>query len=64
MPGSVLRVSVGVGDPVTEGQELVVIEAMKMEVAVTAPRDGIVQAVNTAVGAQVTRAQTLVELGE
>ena len=40
------------------------IEAMKMEVAVTAPRDGIVQAVNTAVGAQVSRAQTLVELGE
>ena len=40
MPGTVLRVMVAVGDQVAAGQELVVIEAMKMELAVTAPRDG------------------------
>ena len=59
-----LRVSVAPGEAVAAGQELIVIEAMKMELVVTAPRDGTVRAVNTAVGSQVSRNQTLVDLGE
>ena len=64
MPGTVLRVMVAVGDQVRAGQELVVIEAMKMELAVTAPRDGRVQTVSATVGAQVARNQTLVALDD
>ncbi|MDA0636574.1 ATP-grasp domain-containing protein [Nonomuraea sp. MCN248] len=40
MPGTVLVVKAQVGDQVKEGQALVIVEAMKMEHTVTAPRDG------------------------
>lgn len=42
MPGKVIRVDVTEGDTVTEGQVLVVIEAMKMEHTLKAPYDGVV----------------------
>ncbi|MFI9590356.1 acetyl/propionyl/methylcrotonyl-CoA carboxylase subunit alpha [Nonomuraea sp. NPDC052265] len=42
MPGTVLLVKVQPGDRVSEGQPLVVVEAMKMEHTVTAPCDGVV----------------------
>ncbi|GAA3681260.1 acetyl-CoA carboxylase biotin carboxylase subunit [Nonomuraea antimicrobica] len=41
MPGTVLLVKAQVGDRVSEGQPLVIVEAMKMEHTVTAPRDGV-----------------------
>jgi|TARA_B100000678_G_scaffold285492_1_gene288696 biotin carboxyl carrier protein len=40
MPGRVVRVMVSVGDEVVEQQELIVVEAMKMENALVAPRGG------------------------
>lgn len=40
-----LRLLVEVGDVVTSGQALAVVEAMKMEAAITAPHDGTVQSV-------------------
>ncbi|GAA3234653.1 hypothetical protein GCM10020216_055660 [Nonomuraea helvata] len=42
MPGTVLVVKAQVGERVREGQPLVIVEAMKMEHTVTAPRDGVV----------------------
>ncbi|MFI7447564.1 acetyl/propionyl/methylcrotonyl-CoA carboxylase subunit alpha [Nonomuraea sp. NPDC049714] len=42
MPGTVLVVKAQVGDRVGEGQPLLIVEAMKMEHTVTAPRDGLV----------------------
>ncbi|WP_433361227.1 biotin carboxylase N-terminal domain-containing protein [Streptosporangium sp. CA-115845] len=42
MPGTVLVVKVAPGDRVTEGQPLLIVEAMKMEHTVTAPTDGVV----------------------
>jgi len=39
-----------------------VVESMKMELAVTAPRDGTVQAVTVSVGEHVAQGQALVEL--
>jgi propionyl-CoA carboxylase alpha chain len=53
MPGTVVRVDVAEGDPVTAGQPLLVLEAMKMEHPVTAPAGGIVTSLPVAVGRQV-----------
>jgi acetyl/propionyl-CoA carboxylase alpha subunit len=53
MPGRITRVAVASGDKVTSGQTLVVLEAMKMEHALTAPGDGLALAVLVAEGDQV-----------
>lgn len=53
MPGSVLRIGAAVGDPVTAGQPLVWLEAMKMEHTVTSPGDGVLAELNVEVGQQV-----------
>jgi 3-methylcrotonyl-CoA carboxylase alpha subunit len=49
------------GQTVREGDELVVVEAMKMEHAIRAPAAGTVRAVLCAVGDQVERGQSLVD---
>ncbi len=59
--GTVLEVKVKVGDKLTEGQEVLVIEAMKMETAIAAPRAGSVKAVLVAAGDSVRETQTLIE---
>ncbi|WP_033347964.1 acetyl/propionyl/methylcrotonyl-CoA carboxylase subunit alpha [Kitasatospora aureofaciens] len=53
MPGTVLRTAAAVGDTVTVGQPLLVLEAMKMEHRVTAPADGILAELRVAPGEQV-----------
>ncbi|MEY2533755.1 MAG: acetyl-CoA/propionyl-CoA carboxylase, biotin carboxylase, biotin carboxyl carrier protein, partial [bacterium] len=53
MPGTVLAVSGEVGAAVREGETLVVMEAMKMELALTAPFDGSLVALDVAEGQQV-----------
>ena len=50
MPGRVVQLLVASGDSVSQGQALIVIEAMKMEHTIAAPRDGTVEAVRYAVG--------------
>ncbi|TXH05896.1 MAG: biotin/lipoyl-binding protein [Nevskiaceae bacterium] len=45
MPGSIVSVSVKAGDAVTKGQILLVMESMKMETTIAAPRDGVIEAV-------------------
>jgi biotin carboxyl carrier protein len=50
MPGRVTRVAVAVGDLVKRGQELIVVEAMKMENALVAPADGVVKSLSVRVG--------------
>ena len=53
MPGRVVKVMVGVGDEVSEGQLVIVLEAMKMEHSLRAPHDGVVRSVTAAPGDQV-----------
>jgi 3-methylcrotonyl-CoA carboxylase alpha subunit len=53
MPGKVIAVDVAEGDQVTAGQRLMVLEAMKMEHALTAPFDGTVIELSASAGAQV-----------
>ncbi len=61
-PASVMRVLVEKGQDVMKGQTLVVVSAMKMEMALVAPYSGRVRAVNTQVGAQVSPGEILVEI--
>jgi len=62
MPGQVLDVLVSVGDTVSAGDTLVLLEAMKMELRITAPVSGTVTAVHCAAGETVNRGQSLVEI--
>ena len=55
-------VSVSQGDQVSAGQTVATIEAMKMEAAITAPRDGTVQRVAVSSTAQVEGGDLLVVL--
>lgn len=64
MPGKVIAVKVEAGQAVTRGQELLVVEAMKMENAIRAPRDGRVKSVSAKVGDAVAPGTILVELEE
>lgn len=59
MPGVVFRIPVKPGDTVAEGDTVVVLEAMKMEIPVKAPAPGVVAELAVAVGAQVANDQTL-----
>jgi 3-methylcrotonyl-CoA carboxylase alpha subunit len=54
MPGKIVATPAKPGDTVTKGQPVVVLEAMKMEHALVAPFDGVVETVAVAVGDQVT----------
>ena len=62
MPGSVVSVAAGVGDTVTKGDLLVVLEAMKMEHRVVAPHDGRVEEVRVAAGDSVNTDDVLIVL--
>ncbi|TZF90042.1 acetyl-CoA carboxylase biotin carboxyl carrier protein subunit, partial [Cognatilysobacter lacus] len=50
MPGRIVVTRVQPGDAVTLGQEVMVIEAMKMELSLKSPRDGVVSEVRGATG--------------
>jgi 3-methylcrotonyl-CoA carboxylase alpha subunit len=53
MPGKVIAVDVSEGQAVTAGQRLLVLEAMKMEHALTAPFDGVIEGLSVSAGGQV-----------
>jgi biotin carboxyl carrier protein len=59
MPGTVVRTEVEAGASVVAGQPIVILEAMKMEHAVRAPQDGVVESVLVGVGDQVDIGQVL-----
>lgn len=59
-PSVVVAVPVKVGDAVSKGQTVVLLSAMKMETALTAPFDGTVSEVNTAEGDKVAPGDILV----
>ncbi len=59
MPGSVTHIEVGVGDTVKEGDVILMLEAMKMESPVKAPKDCRIIAIEVAVGDNVKNGDTL-----
>jgi len=64
MPGTVIDVRTKPGAAVAEGDTLVILESMKMELAIQAPADGVVADVFVATGDRVTQAQPLVALDD
>jgi len=62
MQATVIKVEVAAGDSVVKGQTVVVLEAMKMEQAITAPRDGVVAKVSAEVGTTVKAGFVLLSL--
>lgn len=60
MPGNIIRVDVKEGDMVKSGQILVILEAMKMENEIVAPKDGTVAQIVTSKGAVVETGSPLV----
>jgi biotin carboxyl carrier protein len=62
MPATVLSVVANVGQTVSAGETVLILEAMKMELPVRAPRDGIVSAIHCREGELVQPGVTLVEI--
>lgn len=62
MPGQVVEVYVSAGDAVQSGQTLALLEAMKMEIRVTAPTAGVIAGVYVKPGDVVERDQRLIDL--
>lgn len=62
MPSVVVRILVGEGDWVSQGQGLLVVSAMKMETTLKAPFEGQVVKINTALQAKVMPGDRLVEI--
>jgi biotin carboxyl carrier protein len=64
MPGVVLKILVRPGDVVTRGMPMLILEAMKMEHPIVAPRDGSIASVNCTEGELVQPGLELVTLSE
>ncbi len=62
MPGTVLAIAVATGQQVRAGEVLLTLEAMKMELPIRSPRDGVVSAINCAEGELVQPGTVLVEV--
>jgi biotin carboxyl carrier protein len=62
MPGTVIEIAVAVGQHVSAGDVLITLEAMKMELPIRAPRDGIVSALRCQPGELVQPGVALVDI--
>ena len=63
MPGMIVRYEKQVGDTVSQGDTVVILEAMKMENALPAPADGTVKAINFGPGDSVAKGAALAVIG-
>ena len=62
LPGNVFKILVAVGDSVKKGQRMFVLEAMKMEIDVNAPKDGLVTSIEVQQGQTVANGQILAKI--
>lgn len=62
LPGVIIAIKVNVGDTVKAGQEVAVLEAMKMENSIEATQDGTVTAINVAKGDSVLEGAPIVTI--
>lgn len=61
--GTVWKIEANVGTRVSEGDTVVVVESMKMEIPVCSPCDGVVQQIHVAEGDAVTEDQVVAVVG-
>ncbi len=62
MPGIVIDINVEEGDEIKEGDTLLILEAMKMENALTSPKNAIVKSIYAVKGGTVDKGKLLIEL--
>ena len=61
MQSTVVKLAVAAGDKVVEGDQVLVLEAMKMEQSISSPRNGVIKAVKVSVGETVPSGTVLIE---
>ena len=61
MQSTVVKLAVAAGDKVVEGDQILVLEAMKMEQSISSPRDGVIKTVKVSVGETVPSGTVLIE---
>jgi pyruvate carboxylase subunit B len=61
-PGNVWKILVNPGDSVQEGDKIMILEAMKMEIDIVAPQDGVVSSINVKINDTVVDGQLLVTM--
>ena len=59
--GTIVEVKAKAGDAVKSGQELLILEAMKMQTSINSPVDGTIKSINVSAGDTVRESQVLVE---
>lgn len=64
MPGRIVKIFVNIGDKITKGQELLVVEAMKMESKIISPFDGVVKEIFYSSGDQIEANVPLMEINQ
>jgi acetyl-CoA carboxylase biotin carboxyl carrier protein len=62
MAGSIWKILVQVGDQVEEGQEVVILESMKMEIPIVAELRGVVKDINKQEGEFVNEGEVIIEI--
>ncbi len=63
MPGKIIQIMKKTGDRVLESEEILMMEAMKMEMPVVAPVDGVITDIKVAVGKSVAKDQVRATIG-
>ncbi len=63
LPGSIWKIVANPGDQVSEGDIIMILESMKMEIDIIAPRDGVVKSINVATNDKVVEGQVVAVLG-
>jgi biotin carboxyl carrier protein len=62
MPGLILSVNVKLNQTVTEGETMLILEAMKMENAICAPKNGLIKSIHIKTGGTVEKGELLIEM--
>ena len=62
IPGVISEVPVKVGTPVSKGETIMILEAMKMLNRIMAPQDGVIKSIHVKLGEKVAKGQLLIQL--